>query len=122
MLISTHAHTYHTPQAPGLPYVNPRPQAYHTPGSLAFEIKRLAISVPCASFVVIHTEPFSIPWCVVGGVEVCGGRGGGVWWEGWRCVVGGVEVCDGRGGGVWWEGWRCVMGGVEVCDGRGGGV
>ena len=51
------------------------------------------------------------------------------WWKGWRCVVGGVEVCGGRGGGVrcvgrggvWWEGW-CVVGGVEVCGGRGGGV
>ena len=34
----------------------------------------------------------------------------GVWWEGWRCVEG-VEQCRGRGeacggrsGGVWWEG------------------
>ena len=36
-------------------------------------------------------------------VEVYGGRGGGVWWEGWRSVVG-LEVCGGRGGGMWWEG------------------
>ena len=52
---------------------------------------------------------------MVGGVEECGGRGGGVW-EGWRSVggwrgVGGleecsgrVEECGGRGGGMWWEG------------------
>ena len=53
---------------------------------------------------------------MVGGVEVHGGRDGGVQWEGWRCV-GRVEVC-GRGGGVW-EGWS--VGGVEVC-GWGGGV
>ena len=39
------------------------------------------------------------------GVEVHGGRGGGVW-EGWRCVGrveefgGRVKVCGGRGG-VW---------------------
>ena len=35
----------------------------------------------------------------------------------WRCVVG-VEVYGGKGGGVWWKGWsRCVVsvGGVEVC-------
>ena len=32
------------------------------------------------------------------GVEVYGGRGGGV-----GSVVGGVEVC-GRAGGVWWPG------------------
>ena len=53
-----------------------------------------------------------------------GGRGGGVWWEGWRSVVG-LEVCDGRGGGVWegggmwWEGWRNVVVGVEECGGKG---
>ena len=56
---------------------------------------------------------------MVGGVEVYGGRGGGVWWEGWRCMVGGVEVYGGRGGGVWWEEWRCMVGGVEECGGRG---
>ena len=66
-------------------------------------------------------------------VEVYGGRGGGVWWEGWRRV----EEC-GRAGGVWWEGrvecgryvggWRCVGGleecggRVEECGGRGGGM
>ena len=73
---------------------------------------------------------------MVVGVEVCGGRGGGVWeecggrargvWlEGWSCTVGGVEVC-GRGGVL--VGWRCV-GGIEecgwsdeVCCGRGEGV
>ena len=27
---------------------------------------------------------------MVGGVEVYGGSGGGVWWEGWMSVVGGV--------------------------------
>ena len=55
-------------------------------------------------------------WRCVVGLEVCGGRGGGVWeggcvWEGWRSVVGewrnvvgGVEECGGRGGGMWWEG------------------
>ena len=36
---------------------------------------------------------------------MCGGRGGGEWWEWWRCV-GVVEDCGGRG---------------KVCDGRGGG-
>ena len=53
----------------------------------------------------------------MGGVEVYGGRGGGVI-EGWRCVgevrcvvgevesMGGVEQC---------EEWRCMVGGVEVC-------
>ena len=41
--------------------------------------------------------------CTVGGVEECGGRGGG---------VRGVEVC-GSGGAVW-EVWRCV-GALEVC-------
>ena len=25
-------------------------------------------------------------------------------WKGWRCMVGGVEVYGGRGGGVWSEG------------------
>ena len=57
---------------------------------------------------------------MVVGVEVCG-RG-----KGWRCM-GGVEVYGGRGGGVR-EGWRCVgevrcvvgevesMGGVEQCE------
>ena len=39
------------------------------------------------------------------GVEVCGGRDGGVR-EGWRCIVGGVEECGGRG---------------KVCGERGGG-
>ena len=40
--------------------------------------------------------------CVVGGVEECGGRGkvcgdsGGEVWEG-------VEVCGGRDRGMWWE-------------------
>ena len=44
-----------------------------------------------------------------GGVEECGGKGGGVWWEGWMSVVGlevlvgGAEEC-GRAGGMWWEG------------------
>ena len=47
---------------------------------------------------------------MVGGVKVCGGRSGGVWWEEWRCVVGGVEVCE-SGEGVW-----------EECGGRGRGV
>ena len=51
------------------------------------------------------------------GVEVYGGRGGGVW-EGWKSMVGGAEVCE-RGGRVWWEGWRCVRG--MECGGRGGG-
>ena len=52
-----------------------------------------------------------------GRVKVCG-RGGGVWWEGWRCVggvevsAGWVEMC-GKERGVW-EGWRCV-GRSEVC-------
>ena len=36
---------------------------------------------------------------------MCGGRGGGEWWEWWRCV-GVVEDCGGRG---------------KVCGGRGGG-
>ena len=42
---------------------------------------------------------------MVRGVE-CGGRGklyggrGGVVWEGWS-VVGGVEECGGRSGGMW---------------------
>ena len=40
-------------------------------------------------------------WSVVGGVEECGGRGRGVWWEG----------C-GRGRGVWREEW--CMGGADV--------
>ena len=46
------------------------------------------------------------------------GRCGGVW-ERWRCV-GGVEKCGGRGGGECgrggdvWEGVRCVEG-VEMC-------
>ena len=54
---------------------------------------------------------------MVVGVEVCGGRGGGVW-----------EECGWRGGVARWEGWRCV-GGIEecgwsdeVCCGRGEGV
>ena len=38
------------------------------------------------------------------GVEVCG-TGGGVW-EGWRNVVEGVEECGGRGGGMLWEGGK----------------
>ena len=40
---------------------------------------------------------------MVGVVEVYGGSGGGVWWEGWMSVVGGVKECGGRGvvGGVW---------------------
>ena len=64
----------------------------------------------------------------MGVVEVYGGSGGGVWWEGWMSVVGGVKECGGRGGGVW-EGLRnvvrgvrcvvervrCVVRGVEVC-------
>ena len=39
-------------------------------------------------------------------------------------MVGGVQVCGGRGAGVWWEGCRCegkatgVMGGVKVYSGR----
>ena len=41
------------------------------------------------------------------------GRGGGVWWEGWRSVVEGVR-CVVRGVVV-------SVGGVEVC-GREGGV
>ena len=40
---------------------------------------------------------------MVGGVEVYGGRSGGVWWEEWRCVRV-VKVCG-----------RSVVGGVEVC-------
>ena len=53
--------------------------------------------------------------CVGAGIVEC--------LKGWRCVVGGMEVC-GRGGGVWWEGWRSVVegvrcvvsvGGVEMC-------
>ena len=64
------------------------------------------------------------------GVEVYGGRGGGVWWEGWRCMVGGVEECGGRGkmcgergggecgrGGGVWEGVRCVEGSGGVWEG-----
>ena len=31
-------------------------------------------------------------------MEVYGGSGGGVWWEWWRCMVGVVEVYGGRGG------------------------
>ena len=63
------------------------------------------------------------------GVEVCGGRDGGVW-EGWRCMVGGVEECGGRGkvcgergggecgrGGGVWEGVRCVEGSGGVWEG-----
>ena len=50
--------------------------------------------------------------------------GVGVSWEGWRCVER-VEVCGGRNGGVWWEGggvwegWRCMCGGRDggVCEG-----
>ena len=34
---------------------------------------------------------------MVGVVEVCAGRG---------------KLCGGRGGGVWWEGWMSVVGGV----------
>ena len=55
-------------------YSLPPPPAYSlcTLLALTFEMKRLAISVPCASFVVIHTVPFSMPyrmrcvhvWCV----------------------------------------------------------
>ena len=41
------------------------------------------------------------------GVEVCGGRGGGVWWEGCRSVVEGVR-CVVRGVVV-------SVGGSEVC-------
>ena len=70
---------------------------------------------------------------MVGVVEVYGGSGGGVWWEGWMSAVGGVDECGGRGvggvkecggrgGGVWWEGWMSVVGGVKECGGRGGGV
>ena len=56
----------------------------------------------------------------MGGVEecagrdkLCGGRGGGEWWEWWRCV-GVVEDCGGR--------VRCVVVGVEESGGSGGGV
>ena len=39
---------------------------------------------------------------MVGGAEKCGGRAGGVWWEGqsvggWSNVVGGVEECGREG-------------------------
>ena len=40
----------------------------------------------------------------MGGMEVCGR--GKVWWEG--------KVCGGRGGGLWWEEWRGVVGGAEL--------
>ena len=50
-------------------------------------------------------------WCVGAGIVEC--------LKGWRCMVGVVEVCagrgklcGGRGGGVWWEGWMSVVGGV----------
>ena len=59
----------------------------------------------------------------MGGMEVCG-RGGGVWWEGWRnvvegvrCVVRGVLVSVG-GSEVCGREWRGV-GGVEECGGWG---
>ena len=38
----------------------------------------------------------------MGGVEECAGRD---------------KLCGGRGGGEWWEWWRCV-GVVEDCGGR----
>ena len=40
--------------------------------------------------------------------KVCGERGGGVWWEGWRSERG-IE-CGGRG--------KVVVRGVEECGGR----
>ena len=52
----------------------------------------------------------------MGGVEECGGRGGGMWWEGWRNVVGRVSCVV--GGFVLGRCEVCRWGGVDVGGGR----
>ena len=105
----------------------------------------------CTTLTVCHNRPLLRSWCLYiyfqltlnviqqaspcvlnvecgGRGEVCGGRGGGVWWEGEVCKSG--EGMWDRGAGYREQvgGVRCVVSEVEgcgrvggMCGGRGGG-